>query len=52
MNDDDVAQTYEQLTALLAAIDAGEIEATREEAAYIAGAAATLGQLRDRPAGR
>lgn len=48
MNDDEIVGAQESLAAVLAVIDAGEIEATREEVAYIAGAADTLARLRDR----
>lgn len=40
-----MTEARDYLAALLVAIDAGEIEATAAEAAYLQGAADTLGRL-------
>lgn len=48
---DHLAESARSLRALLAAIEAGEVEATPDQVAYLAGAADTLDALVQRPAG-
>jgi hypothetical protein len=45
MHPSDVAMAAEALRAVLAAVDSGEMHATREQAAYLTGAAETLERL-------
>jgi len=51
VNDDDMAEAWEYLMTLVAAIDAGDVAATDIQRAYLVGAADTLDRLRGRGTG-